>query len=1430
MQGTDGFCMKKIQFLVLVWLTVLMNVEPCLSDDKFTHLTIKDGLTQSSVKAIYQDARGYLWFGTIDGLNRYDGYHITRYYHDPTNPNSLASNDISCLYENPYDSTLYIGTEDAGLSLYNQVHDCFISFSASTQIENRIFLGHVTDMVATGRESLWIASVGKGIYRYNAVDSTFHFSGFSSNPAFSQVNCLEADAKGKLWIGTNHGLYFWSPATAGSDREPEKVELTDQKQTLHINALKFDAKGNLFIGTESDGLFKYHPTSQQKTQYFKTEDKHSLLSNNITDLLITKDGSIWVATPDGLCKMPEADGHFLTYKNNPFDPESLNSNAILKLHEDKSGILWIGTYLGGVNKLDPNTNRFPKYRNLFPTEGRDQSHLNILTICTDNNRSVWVNTSKGLLEIDQAYFSADSSEPSKVKPFNKPIYGNILFSKAHGLFLSLRNGINQRLPDGSFEELSPLIFEQTGKRISSFFTAVTDSDGMIWFSTGAGLLKYNPKNKTFKLIPITNQDEEVISTIIFKIVESYEGKLMMGSSDGALYKFDRHLGQFEKVIPFRENATSPSFSRIFTIHESRPGIFWLGTNSGLYRYNDQTRQTERFLDEDGILNNMVYGILGDKHGKIWCTTNNGLSVYDPGKNSFRNYTHHDGLQSNEFNQDAYYKSEDGTFFMGGIDGLNVFRPENIQPNAFVPQVIIDRMEILYDPVSPGSHPDILDKQLSETKEITLNHKQSTFSFEYLALSYSQSSRNKYQYMLEGFDDKWVNAGNRRIASYTNVPPGEYIFKVKGSNNDGFWNETPSSIKITITPPFWNTAWFKTLLVLFLSAVLYLIYRQRIRSTKQQRILLEKRINEKTNALLEQKQQIEKQNEELVKINARITEKNKKLNAQNHKINEQHNKLLKLSEEIKRVNQARLKFFTTISHEFRTPLTLIINPLKETIRNINEINKHQLQHQLKTVYGNACKLLVLINELLDFRKIDTNKMNLDISKIEFVSFVQQIALLFNDLSTKNDITFDFFSSQPVMEVWADSRKIEKTITNILSNAFKYTSPGGAISIKADFIEQKEDENQVVLSITDNGEGIEESLIPSIFQRFYQSDSAANARHVGSGLGLAVAKKYIDLHGGEISVKSKGGEGSTFTVKIPADKHKDLAKPPLQPDNSHISPDTEIVLASLSNYVPLNINDIETIEDRNKPELLVVEDDPSLSGYLKEVLSTDYRVVRGNSAEEGFRLATSKQPALILCDVMLPGMNGFEFCEKVKSHSKTRHIPLILLSALSDQENQLTGLKHGADDYITKPFDIQHLIVKIKNLIELRLKLQVKYAPETSPESADINQKKDKQFINKLAQCVEENISDPSFNVDKLCTLMDISHSQIYRKVSSLTDLSISEFIRNIRLKKAAGMLLANNMRVGEIAYQVGFNDPNYFTKCFTRLYEQTPSEYVKNTQR
>ncbi len=1378
---------------------------------RFGYITIKEGLSQSTVKSIYQDYQGYIWFGTADGLNKYDGYKISVYRNNPLQSKSLTDNDISCIYENPADSLLWIGTQSEGLNLYDRKHDRFITFRKDAYNKNALPGNEINCMIADNTGRLWIGTSDGSLCYKSSSDSGFVQHLFP-NQNFRSVYRMANNRDGRIWLGTEKGLYLFDPVVSTI----VQVYPVPGFSGL-VKSLVYDIKGTLWIGTQGAGLIKYQHESG-KTEYFLTPE------HQINAIIQRKDGTVWAATQNGLYIYAPFQNIFSPILSEPDDTESMNDEVIFSIYEDCFGILWVGTLLGGVNKLEPENSRFRKYNNFNKNRVNLYAENNIKGMYSDAENTLWVATSKGLFSLNADYIKNDGF-PGRIEIYFDGTdqdfvfgdkSGNIYASNNKGVFV-LKKGKSQ------FQQFNFSGVEKP-ERFNKLNCGIENAEGIIWFLTQNGLLQFDPLKNTFDIKKPNSANAG--STNFLSGTESHDGNLWLGSSLGELFVFEPNKNQFTKKIP------AGDFNRIFSVCENEPGEIWIGTNNGLFLYNARDGKLKRYHTSDGLSNNVVYSVYHDRKGKIWCSTNVGISVFDSKSNQFTNYTWENGLQSNEFNQNASCKASNGILYFGGIEGFNLIDPESLTPNPFVPNVLISQLIVNHIVVTTETHPEISEYQVSEAKAITLKNSQTNFTLEFTALNFILPNKNHYRYKLDGYEEKWVEAENRRTASYTNLDPGTYTFMVQGSNNDNIWNPQPTTLRIVILPPFYLTWWFKMIVFVCVVLVVYLVFYFRLSGIKHERALLEELVAEKTAALSEKNLRIEQQNKELVHINEEIIRRNENIRIKNYQLEEQNKQIVKqrdnllaLAEQVQGANQAKINFFTTISHEFRTPLTLIIGPLKELILHFDDVSKAELQRKFKIIYGNASKLLLLVNELLDFRKADTEKAGLNLTHIDLVLFIQQTAWLFNDIAQRKKITFRFESTHKKIECQVDTEKIEKIVFNLISNAFKFTPDHGQITIGLDKISTN-DETSVIIKVTDSGIGIPDEAVNKIFDIFYQADHTQYLQQSGSGLGLALVKKYTELHGGIVEVKSKLGAGTTFMLKLPVITEENKTNEAIGNDLP-LPVANELLIASIDEYSPVLANDLKTGKEHTQPRLLLIENDNNLRAYLKEILTPDYRIDEAANAKTGLQLADSRHPDLIICDVILPDQSGFELCRKIKDEFNTCHIPVILLTALTDLPNQITGLKSGADAYITKPFDLQHLYLTIKNLITQRKRIQHKYYHGNSIESREVSNKPaDQQFLDRIIAEIEKNLTDYSFDVEKLCENIRLSQPQTYRKIKALTDLSITEFIRNIRLRKAAELMATGNKSISEVAYEVGFSDPNYFSKCFVKVYGQTPSEFLK----
>ncbi len=1467
---------------ILIWAGLMAwAMMACALPMSFSHLTIKDGLSQSTVKAITQDGEGFLWFGTADGLNRYDAYHFTVFRNDPADSLSPGGNDVSSLYYDPVKALLWVGTEDGGISLYDRTTETFTRLRHQDDHPGSLPSDHVRFIGKDPRGTLWVATLGGGLAWWDPQTATFRKPDLTGDPLPNDIYQLAFMAPDQMWAATAEGLFLITPS-GNQHMDVQRLKASPALPDGPVMSLLADRRGFLWIGTQQHGLFRHHPATG-KTESL-TAAYGDLSRTWVRSLLQRRDGSVWAGTSLGLLRFDETGTRFEPLRNDPLDQGSLSDDMVFSLFEDAAGILWTGTYFGGISKADPPEARFVPYTNFHRLFGLNRAANHIRSLYHDGASTLWVTTSKGLLALSEEWFQKPSSPEGAHIWFRDQEQSLILGDALGNLYLNNATGIYIRKkgnPD--FTPFRPLLAPGTPP-LTWYTHAFSDAGQNLWFLSN-GLYRYDPSANLLEMVnPLPDPG---ISTGRYFItgLEVSDGTFRLASDEGAIFHFNPHTRRLSRLIPaenapdetaggaptrmaadsppLKTSAPAPEiastasagmsvdmreplpFRTVFSLCEESPGILWVGTSNGLYRFREKEGALTGFTDRDGLANNVVYAVFADRQRNLWCSTNNGISAFNISSGTFTNYSWEDGLQSSEFNQSAAFQSADGTLWFGGIDGFNRIDPSRITLNSFIPPVVLTNLYVYHHRVTPASHPGILHHQINHAGEIILTHRQKIFAFEFAALNFINPGKNRYRYMLKGYDTEWVDARHHQMASYTNINPGEYTFLVQGSNNNGVWNPEPRAVKVTVLPPFWQTWWFRVAALFFLATAAMALLQWRFRSVRLHARLLRKMVDEKTVALQEKNRFIEEQNAELVRINEEISarneaigESNARLNEQNEQIIRQRDHLISLSEQLQQAHQARISFFTAISHEFRTPLTLIIAPLRELVTNLGETSPAELRRKFKIIYGSASRLLTLVNQLLDFRKADSGKMELRLSRFELVPFVRQVALLFNDIARRNQISFTFSSVKDPGVVSCDREKVEIILLNLLSNAFKFTPRGGEIAVEVS--RSAEEEEHVLITVADSGPGIPEEDMPLIFDTFSQSGGAAARHYPGSGIGLALVKQYAELHGGRVMATARPGGGSLFTVSLPLQppversaallkdavprEPGDLTSPPRElPVLQH----ADLATAGFDDFSPLMLREVKTGDDHHLPRLLLVEDDRDLRAYLREVLSASYRIEEATSGPEGWESALERHPDLVISDVMLPGFTGFELCEKLKGEFQTCHIPVVLLTALSDLPSQMSGIRAGADAYIIKPFDMQHLLLTIDNLISQRRRMQAKYyhgADHNAPDSPLSSE--EQEFLARATALVEENITDSSFDVESLCKAIGLSQPQTYRKIKAAAGLSTSEFIRNVRLRNGARLLAAGTKTISEIAYEVGFSDPNYFSKCFTRLYGQTPSEFVK----
>ncbi|SKC85479.1 hybrid sensor histidine kinase/response regulator transcription factor [Ohtaekwangia koreensis] len=1350
-------------------------------DYRFRHITRNDGLSQSNVTCIIQDRDGFMWFGTRDGLNKYDGYKITIYRNDPSNPGSISHNYIRALYEDSK-HRLWVGTEDGGMSLYNRERDDFSNYMHNPHDTASISSNKVKAIAEDSHGILWIGTGGGGLNRFDPAKNTFrcyrHAVADKHSISGNDIEDILEDSKGNLWIATwNAGLNSFNPALGKFSRYRATPHAYHTLSSDFLKMLFIDSDQNLWIGTTEGGLNRYDRRSNTFIQYRYTPGNPNGLSNNDV-LSITEDahGNLWIGTQNGGINILDRKNRTFSYiTQDEKYPEGLNNGSVYSLYRDRQGNMWAGTFSGGVNFLDSAPPKFRHFTNDGTRDGLNNE--NVLSIYEDASGNIYLGTDGGGLNMYNkrqkrfAHLLHDPRDKNSIRSnyplcmyedHNKNLWIGCFYGKA-AIFDRHSNRFHTILSDTDIKHVSSICEDTVS--------------GKIWMGTwGDGLVVYDKDTGKFsKYIPDLTNPHTISSSIIFCIYQDRAGQLWIGTEGGGLNLYNREKNNFIRFQSNTENRHSISSNIVNTIYEDRHGNLWIGTNGGLNLYTPSTKSFIHYTISDGLPNNVIQAITEDGKGNLWLSTNKGISKFNPQKKTFRNYEITDGSQSNSFNRQSSFKNDNGDIYFGGVNGLTYFHPDSIQDNDFTPPVYFTELQVFNKPVNFRDEGSPLSQPISEAKEVILSYKQSVFSLEFVALNYSLPEKNQYAYKLEGFDDDWNYVGTQRKATYTNLDPGSYILRVKASNNDGVWNDQGNTLRIIITPPFWKTWWAKVTYIIILLAFLFFL-----RQVLVQRMKVRNRLE---------------------------------------------------------MDEIKLRFYANISHEFRTPLTLILGPLNHLTTSSTTFNAKE-QQLIQLMHRNGENLLKLINQLMHIYELDAGFMKLKVMKSNLVTFTKGIKETFQFTAEKRNIQYQLISPIQNTECYFDPDKLEKILLNLISNAFKYTPDHGAITIKLSFHEdiaevpahilkkKKYVKSFVCIQVADNGAGISTLYHDKVFDPFFRVEKEQQSKE-GTGIGLALARQLAIVHYGDILLESTIRQGCKFSVWLPVGKEafdKDEISI-TEYDFENRLQDSQTTYGILESKITM-----EPVPNENdaRPVLLVVDDNHDIRQFLKLNFDSTFQITEAENGEDGFKKACDLIPDIILSDVMMPVQDGVEMCSQLKNDIRTNHIPVVLLTARVDEDFQLNAFKIAlADDYIAKPFSANILLAKLCNILELRENLKKKYyrdcmmtpsAPTASTPSLN------ETFLKKAVEAVETNIDDPDYNVEKFCRDLGMSQTNLYRKLQSLLGISGNQFIKDIRMKRALQLLSQGQYPVHEIAGKVGFADAKYFSKSFKKQFGVLPSAY------
>lgn len=1361
---------RKSWFLFFLLLNCAVQAFSQLS---FDHLTVSNGLSQSTVLSICKDSRGYMWFGTRDGINRYNGKSIKVYRHDTDKTNSISADDYIYVIAKSKGDNLWIGTQK-GLNYYQPVTDTFEKIYHNPTDPASLGSNAVLTVCETKKGQVWFGTNNGLSMLTEAKSRKFKNFYVKDGLAGNEIYSIFEDSKQNIWVGTTTGLTLMKPLAKGGYQFTNFFYKAGEQFGLSGNSVKTiveDKQGRIWIGTERNGISIYHPERQNFSHIRQGSLAVNGLSNDfIRKIIITKDGNFWIATMNGLNIYDSISEKITVYKHDSESRKSLIDNSIKDLYEDDQGSVWIGTNFGGISVAHKNAVPFDVYKY---SKYRNSISNDIISVIAgvDNQHILSGTEGSGLdyMNIQTGVFRNFRNNPANGASIGSNTVKAIFKDNKGQIWIGLYEGGLELfdLASGTFKHFKPNAKDSTSISYGYVSCITQDQQGRLWVGTSSkGINLYNYEQQNFTRITSKSKGLNISSDYIRVMLGDKKGNLWVGTADG-LSILRKGKNQFQR---FYKNKDGLKSDYINCILEDSNHQIWIGSHrGGLAKYLPKENKFISYTTKDGLPSNNVVGIAQDDEGRLWISTDRGLSKLDVKQGSFKNYYVSDGLPSNEFSYGAAYKAPNGTLYFGSYNGLVSFKPKDISINKTAPKIVFTALRLFNKDVEVGGEDGLLDKDISFAPKITFSANQNIFTVDFVALNYIKPERNKYAYKLEGFEDNW-NEVAIPSATYTNLPAGTYYLLVKGSNNDGIWNEIPARLEIKVRPPLWQTWWAYLFYAIVLAFVLYYINKFLRRQERLETELHYEHLN------YEQQQQL---------------------------------------------YQTKLDFFTRISHEIRTPLTLIFAPLEKLIDTTR--NNSSLNTQLNSIKTNTDRLLRLIKELLDFRKIETGNLQLQVVEIDLVDFCRHIYEACKGEAAHKNLNFKFEPAKPSIKAFVDPSQMEKVFFNLLSNAFKYTSANGSILLTIDELDDR-----IQIKISDTGMGISQEHIEHIFTNFYQIKNQ-NQQITGWGIGLALVKNIIDLHSGQITVKSEMAahekEGFTeFCVTV-------------LKGNSHFS-EQELAVKSADEVPKAAIRNLPLVEEQvltapskedvqvKNQHVLVVEDNDELREFIVQSLEGSYSVTGCTNGAEGWEYAVENIPDLIVSDVTMPVMDGNEFCRKIKNEERTNHIPVVMLTAMAAHTHQVEGLEAGADVYITKPFSIQVLELNIRNLLSSKEALRAKYNKQLMLTPAKLETASpEEKFLAKLMLIVEEHMENTDFNVSVLVTEIGMSQTVLYKKIKALTDLSITDYIKTVRLKRAAQLLGDGHLNIAEVAYAVGFSDRKYFSKEFKKQFGVAPSDYV-----
>ncbi|WP_133574857.1 two-component regulator propeller domain-containing protein [Pedobacter metabolipauper] len=1336
------------KFSVFVFLLIVISSQLKAQSYNFRHYQVEQGLSYNSVFNILQDSKGFMWFATKDGLNRFDGYSFKIFRSNPSDPKALGSNVTTAVFEDT-DGVLWVGTSK-GLYRYNDTTEIFSPVTAT--------LGtYVSKLKEDPDKNICFISDAK-LFSYNKAKNTVR--------PYAKIQDFDVSAfiftdDGTLWVSSRAGVLKRYHAVKDNFDSFDVFKNSAPVNAHYIDALYYTRSNSILIGTSHQGvkLFDLKTLSYKDILTFNP-DNTSIYAK---DFIHYGGDQYWIATESGIFVYHLKSGEYVNLKKNPNDPYAISDNAVYTFAKDREGGVWAGTYFGGVNYYPKPFTSFDKY---FPNKGAGSLSGNaVREIKKDRYGNLWVATEDAGLN----KLNLSTGKVTRFLPDGSA--GSISHTNIHGLL-----AVNNELWIGTYEQGLDVMEISTGKVIrhydkgkgvhqlkSNFIDCIYQTrNGEILLGSSYGLYRYNTQSDDFSQVP-----EFPLNFHYMSILEADDGTIWAGTINSGLVYYNpktKEKGTY-KSIQGKDNSISDDFINSLFIDDDK--TLWVTTENGLNRFNTQEHTFKRYSTEDGFPSNVMYRVEQDLARNLWVSTTKGLVRFNPKNKHIKLYTTANGLLSDQFNYNSSFRDTSGKIFFGSVNGMIGFNPDSFIKNNIVPPVYITGFQVFNQELVIGAEDSPLKKSITFTDRIVLDHDQSTFSIDFAALGYTDYEMAEYAYKLEGVDQEYTHLKKNRKVFYTRLSPGTYTFLVKGANSSGTWNEDARKLVIEIRPPFWLSYWAYMVYVLFLSAAIYYVVAYLNRRT---RIRHKRRMDELRNQAAHE------------------------------------------------IYEAKIEFFTQITHEIRTPLTLIKGPLETVINKYDP--EPEVMGYLLTMEKNADRLLNLTNQLLDFRKIESKDYQLSLTQTNVSELIRDNFLRFRSAAKEKGIEFRIDLPDHPFYALADSEALNKIVSNLFSNAVKYAHRSVSV-----LLGMSKEEGVVVIAVKNDGYLIPEEMREQIFNSFFRLQETAN--EVGTGIGLALARSLTHLMGGSLALKPDTANLNVFELRLPAYHSNPTAEAteytaePLEHIAAGINKDLQAFKVEEPEDLPSSI--VTTLDE--KPLILLVDDNSEILRFLIKELSGRYTCITAANGAEALELIRQHAVHLIVSDVMMPVMDGFELCRTIKTDLNYSHVPIILLTAKSNHQSKIEGLETGADAYIEKPFSPAHLQAQINSLLSNRNHLKDYFARSPLVHLKSMaHSKPDELLLEKLNEFIQKNLSNTSMDVDQLAETLNMSRATFYRKIKSVSNLSPNELINISRLKKAAALLLESEYSIRQIAAMTGFTSQAQFSRSFSKQFGTTPSAY------